>query len=240
MPGKDNNPVNNSRQEAPPALKDEIRAKYEKFARWYDLMDGIPEVLGVRRLRRRLLQRATGKVLEIAVGRGRNLRYYPEGCKITAVDFSPAMLEVARNRTDRLGLTIPCLAMDAEALAFPEQSFDTVVSSLSLCTFPDPAAALREMARVCRPNGRILLLEHGRSDVEWLGRWQDRRADRHAKALGCRWNREPLDLVRQAGLTLIAAQRIFFGIFHLLEVMSPGPTPAHITSGTESEGERAG
>ena len=215
-------------------LKSEIRQKYEKFARWYDLMDGIPEVLGVRRLRRRLLQQASGRVLEIAIGTGRNLRYYPKACKITAVDFSLAMLRVAQSRTNRLGLDIEFLVMDAEALAFSEQSFDTVVSSLSLCTFPDPAAALREMAGVCRPNGCILLLEHGRSDVEWLGRWQDRRADRHAMALGCRWNREPLDLVRRAGLKLIAAQRTFFGIFHLLEAMRPGPTHAHIASVTES------
>ncbi len=229
-----NNPVHNPRQEASPALKEEIRQKYERFARWYDLMDGVPEVLGVRVLRRRLLQRASGKVLEIAAGTGRNLRYYPTACQITAVDFSPAMLRVACKRADRLGQAIPFLVMDAENLAFHDRCFDTIVSSLTVCTFPDPAAALREMARVCRPNGRILLLEHGRSDVEWLGRLQDRRADRHAKALGCRWNREPLDLVRRAGLTLIAAQRTFFGIFHLLDAMSPGPTPAHIASGAES------
>ena len=210
----------NKVHEASPDLKGEIQRKYEKFAGWYDLMDGIPEVLGVRGLRRRLLQRASGKVLEIAVGTGRNLRYYPKTCKITAVDFSAAMLEVARNKAARLGLTIPFLVMDGEALAFPEQCFDTVVSSLSLCTFPDPATALREMARVCRADGRILLLEHGRSDQEWLGGWQDRRADRHAKALGCRWNREPLDLVRHVGLKLVTAQRVFLGIFHVIEAQS--------------------
>ena len=124
--------------------------------------------------------------------------------------------------------SIRFLTMDAETLAFPDRCFDTVVSSLTVCTFPEPAAALREMARVCRPDGRILLLEHGRSDVEWLGRWQDHRADRHAKALGCRWNREPLDLVRQAGLKLIASQRLFFGIFHLLEAVPSDAMPAHV------------
>ena len=219
MSGKDNSTLN-SVNEASTALKQEIRRKYDKFARWYDLMDGIPEVLGVRRLRRRLLQRASGKVLDIAVGTGRNLRYYPKTCKITAVEFSEAMLDVARNKAARLGLTIPFLLMDAERLAFPDQCFDTVVSSLSLCTFPDPATALREMARACHPAGRILLLEHGRSAREWLGHWQDRRADRHAKALGCRWNREPLDLVRQAGLKLVTAQRVFFGIIHVIEAQN--------------------
>lgn len=205
-----------------PALKEEIRQKYDKFAPWYDLAEGIQEFLGVKRLRRKLVQRASGKVLEIAVGTGKNLRYYPRACQLTALDLSPAMLAIARKRAERLGLNATFLVMDAETLAFPDQSFDTVVSSLTLCTFPDPVAALREIARVCRSDGRILPLEHGRSDREWLGRWQDRRADRHAKALGCRWNRKPLELIRQAGLTLISAKRTFFGIFHEIEAMPSG------------------
>lgn len=192
-------------------------------AAWYNTLDGLPEILGVRRLRRRLLQRATGNVLDVAVGTGRNLRYYPRTCRVTGVDFSPAMLEIARCEANCLGVNIEFLVMDAEALAFPDQSFDTVVSSLTVCTFPDPLAAIQEMARVCRPQGRILLLEHGRSDRGWPGRWQDRRADRHAKTLGCRWNREPLDLVHQAGVTIVDARRIFFGIFHMLEAIPSAP-----------------
>jgi hypothetical protein len=79
------------------------------------------------------------------------------------------------------------------------------------------------MARVCRTDGRILLLEHGRSKQGWLGDWQDRKADRHALRLGCRWNREPLDLISQAGLTLISSQRTFLGIFHEIEARPPRP-----------------
>jgi ubiquinone/menaquinone biosynthesis C-methylase UbiE len=127
------------------------------------------------------------------------------------------MLDIARQRAKKLGIDVSFLLMDAENLAFPDRSFDTVVDSLSLCTFPDPLIALKEMARVCRSEGRILLLEHGRSDSEWLGCWQDRRADKHAKQLCCHWNREPLDLVRQAGLKLISARRTFFGILHVIE-----------------------
>jgi ubiquinone/menaquinone biosynthesis C-methylase UbiE len=195
----------------------EIRQKYNRVARWYNVLNALPEVLGVKTLRRVLLRQASGRILEIAVGTGRNLRHYPRTCQITGVDFSPAMLEVARREGQRLGVKTRFLVMDAESLAFPDHTFDTVVSSLTVCTFADPVAALREMARVCRADGRILLLEHGRSDREWLGRWQDRRADRHAKALGCRWNREALELIRQAGLAVIAARRVFFGIFHVVE-----------------------
>jgi ubiquinone/menaquinone biosynthesis C-methylase UbiE len=198
-------------------IKEEIRRKYNKFARWYNLAEGIPELLGLRKLRRELLQRGSGKILEVAVGTGKNLRFYPTDRPIIAVDSSPNMLDIARQRAKKLGIDVSFLLMDAENLAFPDRSFDTVVDSLSLCTFPDPLIALKEMARVCRSEGRILLLEHGRSDSEWLGRWQDRRADKHAKQLCCHWNREPLDLVRQAGLKLISARRTFFGILHVIE-----------------------
>ena len=200
----------------------EISEKYDRFARWYDLVEGIPDVLGVRKLRQRVLQRASGNVLEVAVGTGKNLRYYSPGCRIIAVDLSREMLDVARKRATNLSLDVSFLLADAEALPFPDRSFDTVVSSLSTCTFPNPVTALEEMARVCRTDGKIVLLEHGRSNREWLGRWQDKRADRIAKQFGCHWNREPLELVRQAGLKINNSRRVFFGVFHQIEAVS-GP-----------------
>jgi len=199
----------------------EIAEKYDRFARWYDLVEGIPDVLGVRKLRHRLLQRASGKVLEVAVETGKNLRYFPRSCRIIAVDVSRQMLNVARQRQAKLSMDVSFSLADAAALPFTDKSFDTVVSSLSTCTFPNPVVALQEMARVCRTDGKILLLEHGRSDREWLGRWQDRREDTYAKQLGCHWNREPLELVRQAGLSIIEAERVFLGIFRNIEA-KPG------------------
>jgi ubiquinone/menaquinone biosynthesis C-methylase UbiE len=200
----------------------EISQKYDRFARWYDWFEGIPDLLGLSRMRRRLLKRASGKVLELAVGTGKNPEFYPEGCRITAVDLSGEMLNVARKRATKLSMDVSFLLTDAEALPFSDKCFDTVVSSLSNCTFPNPVAALKEIARVCRTEGRVLLLEHGRSDRERLGRWQDRHADQFAKPLGCHWNREPLDLARKAGLKVVEAQRVFFGIFHQIEA-EPGP-----------------
>lgn len=139
-----------------PTTKEEIRQKYEAFARRYDLAELIPE-LGLRNLRQKLLQRASGEVLQVAVGTGKNLRYYRRGCQLTAVDLSPAMLAITRRRAAKLGLRVSFGIMDAAGLAFPDQSFDTVVDTLRLCTFPDPVAALRDMATVCRANGPILL-----------------------------------------------------------------------------------
>ena len=144
----------------------EISQKYDRFARWYDWVEGIPELLGVNRLRYRMLQRASGTVLEVAIGTGKNLPYYPRGCRIIGADASKEMLAIAQRRASRLWLDVSFSLADAEALPFSDATFDTVVSSLSTCTFPDPVAALQEMARVCRLEGKVLLLEHGRSDRE--------------------------------------------------------------------------
>ena len=195
----------------------ELSEKYDRFAPWYDWVEGVPDLLGVRRLRRRLLRQASGKVLEVAVGTGKNVQYYPRGCRIIGIDVSREMLNVARERAAKLSMEVSPLLADAEALPFSNQIFDTVVSSLSTCTFPNPVGALREMARVCKPAGRILLVEHGRSNREWLARWQDRHADQFAKPLGCHWNREPLELARKAGLKVVERQRCFFGIFHRIK-----------------------
>ena len=208
----------------------EISQKYDRFARWYDWLEGILNLLGLRRLRRTLLRRASGKVLEVAVGTGKNLTYYPRDCRIIALDLSSEMLKVARNRAAKLSMHVSFLVADAEALPFRDQNFDTVLSSLSTCTFSDPVAALEEIKRVCRSAGRVLLLEHGRSDREWLARFQDRTADRLAKRFGCHWNRESLELVRKAGLKVVEAQRVFFGIFHHIEAELDryGPEPKRL------------
>lgn len=200
----------------------EISEKYNRFARWYDWVEGVPEILGVRSLRRGLLQQASGRILEVAVGTGKNLSYYPRACRIVAVDVSREMLNVARKRAAKLRINVCFVLADAERLPLSDKSFDTVASSLTTCTFPNPVAALREMDRVCRTGGKILLLEHGQSDRKWLANWQDRRDDRHARQLGCHWNRRTPDLVREAGLKVSKARRSFFGIFHQIQA-EPGP-----------------
>jgi ubiquinone/menaquinone biosynthesis C-methylase UbiE len=200
----------------------EISEKYDRFARWYDWVEGVPDLLGVRRLRQSLLERASGRVLEVAVGTGKNFHYYPPDCRIIGVDVSRKMLNVARERAAKLSMHVSFSLADAEVLPFPDHYFDTVISSLSTCTIPNAEAALKEIARVCRPTGKVLLLEHGRSDQEWLGRWQDRHADQFAKRLGCHWNREPLEFAKQAGLQVVKSRRSFFGVFHLIEA-EPDP-----------------
>ena len=187
------------------------------FPRRPVLLNALYDLLGTRKLRRELLRLASGRVLEVAVGMGINLPYYRSDCQLTAVDVDPLALDVASRQAARLGLQATFKLMDAHRLDFPEHSFDTVVSTFGLCAFTDPVAALREMARVCRADGLILLLEHGRSDTAWVADLQDRLAGRWSAYLGQHWNHDLTALLRQAGLVPIANHSAWFGLIRALE-----------------------
>ncbi|RMF78255.1 MAG: class I SAM-dependent methyltransferase [Chloroflexi bacterium] len=206
--------------------KDTLAGKYDTLASnfskrvWlYKRLQWLEELFfGSYWRRRRLMKRATGHVLEVACGSGENFSALKHVQSIVAVDLSEGMLELAQQRAAELQLAaIDIRRMDAESLEFPDAHFDTVVSTLATCTFPDPIAALQEMARVCKPDGRILLMEHGRSSLDWFARYQDRHAQQHFASVGCRWNQEPQEIVRAAGLEIVSAKRGFFGVFHTIE-----------------------
>jgi ubiquinone/menaquinone biosynthesis C-methylase UbiE len=178
-------------------------------------------LLRVAKKRAKLFSRAKGNVLDVACGYGINFQYLTDASRISGVDFSPVMLEMAREQVKALKVPVELSQGDAEALDFPDDSFDTVVSAMSTCSFLHPVAALREMRRVCKPDGRIMLLEHGRSSWELLGRYQDRNLAEMLRTAGCRWNQQPQENVRQAGLEILSDKRSFFGVFHAIEA-SPG------------------
>ncbi|GAA0515267.1 hypothetical protein GCM10008992_13940 [Halorubrum aquaticum] len=127
------------------------------------------------------------------------------------------MLTHARDELDRLGLDGSVHQMDAQALDFADDSFDTVISSFSTCTFPDPVAALHEMERVCDPDGEILLLEHRRSDAAPLAWLQDWRAESHYEKNGCRLNHEPVATVQRAGFSVENVSPAFFSLISTID-----------------------
>lgn len=198
----------NELQNAYDTIADEYEGKL-----WFD-----QHVLGVARLRKQLMSKARGKILDVACGTGLNFHLFPSRSDITAIDLSPRMLEIARRKAAALNLNVQIKVMDAQKLEFADGSFDTVASTLSTCTFPDPILALREMQRVCRPNGLILLLEHGHSSLPWLANFQDRHVYQHYQEnAGCRWNQEPPNLIQAAGLKVLKSQRSVLGMFHSIE-----------------------
>ncbi len=198
---------------------DELKNAYDGIAQRYEQWSWVDQyILGLARLRKQLMAKAHGNILDVACGTGLNFPWFPASSPVTAVDLSPQMLEIAKRRAAGLHLPVQIRVMNAQQLEFPDGSFDTVASALSTCTFPDPILALKEMKRVCRKGGTILLLEHGLSSVPWLARYQDRHYLQHYQAsAGCRWNQEPMDLVKAAGLQVLASKRSRLGVFHSIE-----------------------
>ena len=152
------------------------RRRYDRGAAFYDLVEGFVE-LGFRRSRRDLWARVPpGRTLELGIGTGRSLRYYPPEAEVVAIDFSPRMLARAQRRAARLGIQVDLRLADVQALPFPDASFDTVIATCFFCSVPDPVQGLCEARRVLKPGGRLLLLEHVLSRRPILGRlmrWMD-------------------------------------------------------------------
>lgn len=194
----------------------QLGRKYGDFARRYNAKVAPLEFLILKRLRRNLLRQVSGRVLEVGVGTGRNFEFYSEKCEVTGIEYSSGMLAKAREHARQLGKNIVLKQGDAQKLPFKTGSFDYVVDTLCLCTYPDPVKALREMKRVCKKGGQILLLEHGRSSHGFIERLQQWRAEKHYAQLGCHLRREPLELVRKAGLEIVEEKRALFGIFYVV------------------------
>jgi ubiquinone/menaquinone biosynthesis C-methylase UbiE len=213
--------------EFPERSRDDLTALYDTQAPTYRAqITFVDRYLGVAGMRGRLFAKARGDVLDVACGTGENFRHLPQNIRsLTAVDLSPGMVKLAGDEARKLGLTATVTVMDAQALDFPDSQFDTVITSLATCTFPDPLRALDEMARVCKPDGRILLVEHGRSRVKWIARLQDRFAHGQFNAHACRWNQDSLVLVKASGLRVVEAKTRLFGILHAIEAAPSETAP---------------
>ncbi|MBO0702941.1 MAG: class I SAM-dependent methyltransferase [Candidatus Dormibacteraeota bacterium] len=185
-------------------------------------MDVLDRVL-FRGGREWVCRRASGRVLEIAIGTGRNLPHYPAGITLTGVEQSPAMLAIARRRAADLGIDADLRLGDAQSLDFPDAGFDTVVCTVALCTIPDDARAVSEARRVLRPGGRFLLLEHVRSPMLPV-----RLVERLLDPLAVRTQadhllREPLDHLTREGFEVETVERSRLGLVERVSARVPAP-----------------
>jgi ubiquinone/menaquinone biosynthesis C-methylase UbiE len=148
---------------------DKIRQRYDRLAPWFDGLEGFLEGLIFRRLRKKLWAMADGEhILEVGVGTGKNFGFYPEFARMTAIDFSPKMLEQAQRKRERKQIQVDLDLMDVQRLYYADNSFDTVVASFVFCSVPSPRKGLKEIYRVLKPGGQLLLLEHVLSSNKFM------------------------------------------------------------------------
>ncbi|WP_457445102.1 class I SAM-dependent methyltransferase [Thermostichus sp. MS-CIW-26] len=165
----------------------------------------------IERYRRQLLAHVQESVLEIGFGTGLNLSCYPEHIrKITGVDPNPGMGSLARRRIASSPIAVDWQVADAQKLPFPSQSFDSVVSTWTLCSIPNVAKALGEIRRVLRAGGKLFFLEHGLSEDPQVQRWQNRLNPlQKVIADGCNLNRDMARLIREAGFRFEQLERFY-------------------------------
>jgi ubiquinone/menaquinone biosynthesis C-methylase UbiE len=185
-----------------------VKERFDRIAWIYDFMESPMEILSVSAWRSELLSNVRGKVLEVGVGTGKNLPYYPEGIELTGMDISLKMLERAKQRADTLKIKAELLLMDIEKMTFPDRYFDTIVSTFVFCSVPDPIQGLREVKRVLKDDGVALFLEHVRSENWFLGKMMDIFNPMVRSLIGPNINRRTVENIRKAGLNIISVENM--------------------------------
>jgi ubiquinone/menaquinone biosynthesis C-methylase UbiE len=161
------------------------------------------------------------RVLEVGVGTGINLQYYPPDMQLTAIDLSPKMLERARSRARQLGVEVDLREADAQALPFEDASFDSVVATCVFCSVPDPILGLRELRRVLVPEGQLFLLEHVLSPRPVVRQLRRLMNPMVVRMMGANIDRETVDNVRSAGYEDLQVDDLWLEIFKLIQAHAP-------------------
>jgi ubiquinone/menaquinone biosynthesis C-methylase UbiE len=184
-----------------------IITKYDRISYVYDIMESTVEHLMFGKWRQMILSDLSGCVLDFGVGTGKNLKYYPGSCSVVGIDISSKMLDHAKKRAKDMN-NVSLFVMDGEHLAFDDDSFDYVVTTFVLCSVPDPVTALKEMKRVCKPDGMVINMEHMKSKHVILSMIEDIFNPLTFGAMGVNINRRTLENIRKAGLIIVDEQNL--------------------------------
>lgn len=204
-------PPRSSRRAASPDTS-RVRDVFDRQARHYDAVIAVAERLLFRGGRDWACRQVSGRVLEVGIGTGRNLPLYPPETELTGIELSPAMLDQARARAAQLGRPADLRVGDAQKLPFPDAGFDAVIATLTLCSIPDADRAVAEMARVLRPGGRLVLLDHVASPLPGVRRVQRLLEPAFLRLAADHLLREPEVAVRASGLEIEELTRSKLGI----------------------------
>ena len=180
----------------------QTKARYNRIAGIFDYMEWLMERRAQAWRKRLWDSLGPGSILEVGIGTGKNMPFYPEGGRICGIDLSDGMLKQARLRAARDTIDLDLREMDVQGLAFPDDSFDAAVATFVFCSVPDPVLGMQELARVVKPGGKIVLLEHVRLDHPLAGWLMDFINPLVVRMVGANINRRTVDNARKAGLVL--------------------------------------
>ncbi len=201
------------------------KGRYNRIAPVYDIMGGIIERSRYSKWRELLWSKVVGThILEIGVGTGKNFPYYPADTEITAVDFSEKMLKRAQDKASKQKVKVRLQQMDVQNLSFEDTTFDTVVASFVFCSVPDPIRGLREIERVCKAGGKVILLEHVLSANRILAWLMNLANPLVVRIIGANINRRTVENVTKGGLLVEQVTDLGAGIFKLIEARKKKPS----------------
>ncbi|MFD1040239.1 class I SAM-dependent methyltransferase [Virgibacillus byunsanensis] len=195
---------------------DIIRKRYDRIASIFDVMDHMIR----SSWREEVLGNLHGDILEVGVGTGSNLPLYPSNVHVTGIDFSPKMLAKAYGKIEDAKATIALREMDAQQMDFLDNTFDVVVSTCVFCSVPDPVEGFKEIRRVVKPEGKIVMLEHMRSENPIAGKLLDVMNPLTVRMVGANVNRKTIENIEKAGLKIKEQTYLMTSIMRKL-ILSP-------------------
>ncbi|MDW7671563.1 MAG: methyltransferase domain-containing protein [Bacillota bacterium] len=193
-----------------------IRHRYNRVAAVYDFLDAPMELMAFKKYRGEVMNNVHGKALEIGVGTGKNIEFYPADADIIAIDFSEKMLEKAKQRVVKLNKHVELLQMDVQNLAFEDNVFDTAFTTCVFCSVPDPVEGLKEIKRVLKPGGQLILLEHVLSKHRLVKPFMHLFNPVTVRLWGANINRKTSENIKKAGFKIISEKNLTLDIVKLI------------------------
>lgn len=197
---------------------EDIKKRYNRAARFYDFMESPMEMLALKKWRLGLIHELEGRVLEVGVGTGKNIEYYPKGIDITAIDFSEKMLEKAKVKSELFNKKVNLYNMDVEHMDFEDNSFDVIFTTCVFCSVPHPIQGLMEMRRVCKSGGRIVMIEHVRSEKKLLGLIMDLFNPLVVNTYGANINRRTEENIKKAGFAKVEVANLYGDVVKKIKI----------------------
>ncbi|MFD2639875.1 class I SAM-dependent methyltransferase [Piscibacillus salipiscarius] len=195
---------------------EQIKKRFDRISSKFEVMDHLVK----EDWRKELLKGVNGRILEVGVGIGTNFKYYPKEAEVVGIDFSSKMLDRAREKVDEAACEIELYEMDVENLEFNDDSFDYIVSTCVFCSVPHPVKGLKELRRVVKPEGKIVMLEHMRSENEFIGKVLDFFNPVSVNLIGVNVNRKTISNIYQANLEVEKQEYLMTSVMRRL-ILSP-------------------